>query len=257
MPRLHLFEFHEKSWCPAIFRDLTTEYLHFITTAMDAYAPLTPHLQEALRHSDPPQILDLCSGAGGSIRQVQAHLQAATGQAVPVLLSDLFPNEKAFAHASGGGVAFLPEPVDVRQVPTHLKGLRTLFNAFHHFRPAEARDILASAVTARQPIALIEANDHGWLPALPVLLLAPLMVILTAPLVKPFRWARLLWTWLIPVMPLLITWDGIVSILRVYSPAALRAMTAEFPTYHWETGKIRHKGATLIYLTGWPLPAKA
>jgi len=255
MPRLHLFEFHEKSWCPAVLRDLTTDYLHFITTALDAYAPLTPQLEQALAHSDPPQILDLCSGAGGSIRQVQAQLEAATGRDVSARINDLFPNEKAFARTrreSGGKVDFVSDLVDVQQVPAHLKGLRTLFNAFHHFRPTEARSILASAVDTRQPIAIIEANDHGWLPALPVLLLAPIMVFLTAPFVKPFRWSRLLWTWLIPIMPLLMTWDGIVSILRVYSPAALREMTADLDSYHWETGKIRHKGGTLIYLTGWP-----
>ena len=43
-------------------------------------------------------------------------------------------------------------------VPERLTGLRTVFTAFHHFRPADARAILESAVRDRQGIAIFEAT---------------------------------------------------------------------------------------------------
>jgi len=48
------------------------------------------------------------------------------------------------------------EPVDATNVPADLRGARTVWNAFHHSRPEQARSILANAVADRQAIAVFE-----------------------------------------------------------------------------------------------------
>ncbi len=55
------------------------------------------------------------------------------------------------------------------------------------------------------------------------MLFVPLGALLVTPFIRPFRWSRLVFTYVIPVLPLLIVFDGIVSCLRVYSPDELRA----------------------------------
>ncbi|MEZ5362682.1 MAG: hypothetical protein R2748_10195 [Bryobacterales bacterium] len=67
----------------------------------------------------------------------------------------------------------------------------------------------------RQPIAAFEAAEAlgGDLP----LVLVPLFVLLMTPFIRPFRWSRLFWTYVIPVLPLAIFWDGVVSYLRAYT----------------------------------------
>jgi len=37
------------------------------------------------------------------------------------------------------------------------------------------------------------------------------------PSIRPFRWARMLWTYMIPVVPFVLFYDGVVSCLRAYS----------------------------------------
>ena len=55
-----------------------------------------------------------------------------------------------------------------------------------------------------------------------LLVLAPLSTLfgylLLTPFITPRSWSRVLWTYLIPVVPLATCWDGVVSLLRVYSP---------------------------------------
>ncbi len=67
----------------------------------------------------------------------------AEGLFVRVTLTDKFPNLEAFERArsqSGNMIEFVTEPVDARAVPRELKGFRTIFNSFHHFRPPDAPD---------------------------------------------------------------------------------------------------------------------
>jgi hypothetical protein len=107
-------------------------------------------------------------------------------------------------------------------VPRGLDGFRTLFNAFHHFRPELARRILADAVAARRPIAVFEVVSRRLLP-LVGLLLSPLNVLVLMPFVRPRRWSWLFFTYVVPVIPLFVLWDGVVSWLRIYSEPELRA----------------------------------
>ena len=252
---IHLIEFHEQAWFPVFLRDAVTDYLHYVTAKMDAYKSIVPLLADELRDQPNPQILDLCAGGTGGIAQVQQHLEAALGKEVPVLISDKFPNLDAFEKIkadTGGKVDFVKESVDVMDVPEQYKGMRTLFNAFHHFRPVEAEAILKDAVDDEVSIAIIEANDKSWIQAILIVLLAPIMVLLLTPFIKPFKWTRILFTYLIPIIPLLIAWDGLVSVIRLYSPEQLKILTSQFANYEWKIGKQRDKGGTLIYAIGGP-----
>ncbi|MGH7607197.1 MAG: class I SAM-dependent methyltransferase, partial [Gemmatimonadales bacterium] len=105
---------------------------------------------------------------------------------------------------------FHAAPVDARAVPAALDGFRTLFTSFHHFRPAEARAILADAVARRQGIAIFEAVRRAPLD-IALVAFTGLAMLAAAPFIRPFRWSRLAWTYLPPVLPLVGTFDGIVS----------------------------------------------
>jgi hypothetical protein len=65
----------------------------------------------------------------------------------------------------------------------------------------------------------------------------------------------LFWTYLLPVIPLVLFWDGIVSNLRTYSPAELQELTlgVQRDGYRWEIGKIPAGSCKITYLLGYPL----
>ncbi len=262
MTRLQLVELEDLDWFPKILRDGGTAYLEFVVRKSGHAALLAPTVQRTLEATGQTRIVDLCSGGAGPTRVVSETLEAA-GLPVDVVLSDRFPNTVALAHAaaeSRGRISVSPTPVDATRVPATLTGLRTIFNAFHHFPPDLARRILADAVAARQPIAVFEVVSREPLMLL-ALLFSPVSVTLTLPFWRPFRWPWLLWTWLIPVMQAFVLWDGLVSWLRIYSVDELRALVATIPSpdWEWEIGTIRlgDAPAHATYLIGRPARAPA
>ncbi len=144
----------------------------------------------------------------------------------------------------------------MRAVPQGLPGFRTLFNAFHHFRPADAEAILRDAAAAGQPIAVIDTADRRAASLLGIMFLTPILVQFTAPLIRPFRWGRLFWTYFIPLVGLTCWWDGIVSQLRAYNTTEMARMSkaAETPGYTWQVGQkeIPRTPGRLTYVLGQP-----
>jgi hypothetical protein len=243
---------------PGIVRDLATDYLCFIQATFRLHRPVVSVLADALRTTGYRQILDLCSGGGGPILQVHQALNAA-GLNTHITLTDRFPNLCAFqrlAEASQKHISFISESVDARCVPDRLKGLRTIFNSFHHFCESDARGILRAAVAAREPIAIFEYPERAVLIVLLTMILTPFLVALATPFIRPFRWQRIFLTYLLPMIPLTCWWDGIISQLRAYAVDELKALVKDLDSasYEWraETLSIHGLPGNLTYLLGHP-----
>lgn len=256
-PRLHLFEFEDQPWFPPLVRDLATDYLFFIQSALKLYRPIVSVLAEALRRTGDHEILDLCSGGGGPVLSLHQSLTAA-GYSTQITLTDKFPNRDAFqriGEVSQGQVDFVAESVDARCVPKRLRGFRTIFNSFHHFGEADAKKILGNAVEAGQPIAIFEYPERSALIVLLTLCFTPLLVALATPFIRPFRWARLFFTYLVPLVPFTCWWDGVVSHLRAYTIDELSGLANDVApgSYEWNAGKIALPGTPghLTYLIGY------
>jgi hypothetical protein len=253
MRRWHLFEFGDQQWFPQLLRDAETAYL---ATSYRLLPRLrrrwVERLSTVLHAGEPAEILDLCSGAGGPIPSIVDELERHGYQA-RVRLTDLYPNPKTTSHPS---VVWLAESVDATRVSPELAGVRTMFSAFHHFRPDAARAILKDAFDHRRAICIFEAGS-GTLLAAATMLGVPLAVLALMPFSRPFRWAYCAFTYLIPLMPLIVLWDGMVSLLRIYSPEQMKRLTEglQAPDYTWEIGGIHVTGIAgeLPYLIGRPI----
>lgn len=262
MKRRHLVEIHEAPWCPDFVRRLATDYLHTVGSVFRAYRPVVPRLASLVRAAGARRIVDLCSGGTGPAVFLGEQLRAAEGLAVEVVLTDLFPNAAAFSRATR--TASVPvrgelEPVDARSVPARLDGVRTLFDAFHHFRPDEARAILGDAARQGAGILVVEGTERSVRGIASLVLFAPLLVLALTPLVRPFTWWRLVFTYLVPVAPLLVIFDGVVSCLRTYTTTELGELTRGLggPGYTWEIGVDRVAGQPLTWLVGTPRSGSA
>jgi hypothetical protein len=258
MRRLQLFEFTDLPGCPEPVRRLVTDYLRCVLRLFRIEEPLAALLRRLVERTGTRRLVDLCSGASGPLLPLQRRL-AAAGVAVPVLLTDRFPNLPAFAAAARegqGAVDYAPGSVDATRVPAELDGARTLFQSLHHFPPAAARAILADAARRGAGIGVFEVTAREWLPILSSFLLIPLVLVIT-PFIRPLTLSRLLLTYVLPIAPLVICWDALVSSLRSYTVAELRELSAGLATesggaYVWEAGQVRHYGFPVTYLLGYP-----
>ena len=255
MRRLQLIELEDQPWFPITIRDLATDYLQFVQTYFRFDLAMAPLIRRVMEQGRTTRIVDLCSGGSGPLRLLVQDL-AAEGMPVKATMTDLYPNVSAFeqiAARSHGLIGFERMPVDAREVPPGLTGLRTFFNGFHHLRPSDARAVLHAAAAARQPIAIFEISERTWATLLSICL-TPLFVWLSTPLMRPFLWRRLVLTYLVPLVPFTCLWDGVVSQLRAYSLDELRGLCEGSAPMQWEVGQVPVIGGRgrLTYLVGWP-----
>jgi len=262
MRRLHLFEIEDQTWCPASLRDAGTDFLQLLLRLTNSYSVIVPRLRAALVSCGSPRIIDLAAGGSGPWPRLLPRLLAEDAS-IELYLTDKFPNHQGFAALQlqfPEQVTAVPTPVDAAAVPSDLTGFRTLFTAFHHFPPEVAREVLADAVRQGQGIGIFEATQRSLSAILRILIPAPPLAVLTAPIARPFRWSRLVWAWIVPALPALVAWDGVVSCLRTYTPPELRALIASVPgsdTYVWHVGEEPTPGPLIpvTHVIGYPAGA--
>jgi hypothetical protein len=257
MRRVQFIELHELPWFPPSLRHEITDALQFGLILLKAYAPTAPLLQSVLDSTRCRSIVDMCSGSGGPWLDLSRRLQP-DAQTLHILLTDKYPNLRAFQKvraASENHIDFYPDPVDAMKVPGELQGFRTMFTSFHHFPPEHARAILQNAVDAGQSIGIFEITRRA--PST-IALMFPwaLMSFVFTPWIRPFRWSRLLWTYVIPIIPLVLLFDGVVSCLRTYRPQELRDIIKKLSgiEYQWEVGEHSKASelAPITYSIGYP-----
>lgn len=249
MQRIDLPEIEDQPWCPVLLRDAMTGYLQVVIEKARPYDLAAPVLASLLESTGSTEVVDIASGAGGPWRRL---LPAARelGASPTVTLTDLTPNHTAAAQIeTESGLSYHPHSVSALDVPAELKGVRTMFTALHHFDRAEVERILRSAQEAGVGFAGFEVTHRSWRGVL-VSLFIPLLVLVLMPLAKPRRVSVLLFTYLVPILPLMIWWDGTASTLRTHSATELRAIIEDIaePGYSWTIEEVPVSGAPIPVL---------
>jgi hypothetical protein len=253
MARIHLFEFEDLNWFPSFLRNYGTDFLQFLSNKTKMYKPIIPIIKKGLEKSGTNQIIDLGSGGGGGLIWLNSELKKDIPN-LKVTLTDYYPNISAFKYTKqeADNFEFVEKSVDARNVPSELKGLRTQFLSLHHFRPVDAKLILQNAIDTNSSIAIFEAQERS-VPSILAMLFSPLSVLITTPFIRPFKLGRIIFTYLIPIVPLFVLWDGIVSSFRTYSVKEMNELVGNLngtENYDWEINKIKSGPGVVLYLLG-------
>jgi hypothetical protein len=256
MRRVHAFEFNDLPWFPARFRNAGTDFLQFVANRFDIYKDVLHVIEKGIRSSGNNTMVDIASGGGGGLLKIAERIKGKI-PSLKIVLTDSYPNVDAFKRTKAKRpdvFDYVEHSVNAMHVPPYLKGLRTQFLSFHHFRPKDAKAILQNAVDCSQAIGIFEAQQRD-VKNLVGRLFSPLSLLLLTPFIKPFKLNRLLFTYLLPVLPFATLWDGIVSVLRTYTEAELKQMIAEVRNhghFTWEVATVKGKQMDILYLLGTP-----
>jgi hypothetical protein len=258
--RLHSFELEDFAWFPATLRNCMTRYLSLLHRLVGTQELLVERLAPVLRALPRPRIVDLGSGSGGPMPDVAAALRQHHGLSeLRLTLTDVHPNREAATALQRVGsplTEYREAPLDAADIEPELDGLRTMICSLHHARPEHARRVLQAAARARQPFFAYELSDNAfpralWWLALPINILS---VLLLTPFVRPLSVAQVVFTYVLPVLPLAIAWDGAVSNARTYTVDDLRELLdgVDSAGYRWDMGTLPGRGGNKLYLLGMP-----
>lgn len=255
MRRMHLFEFEDQPWLPGWVRDALTEHLSQLfrsSVVAPLHVVLADRLGAVLERAGTTHLVDLCSGAGGPLPAVLPLLDARLGRAVTATLTDRYPHHglaKADAE-DPGRLKVAPGPVDARSVPPEMDGVRTVFNAIHHFRPPAVAQVLRSATAGGRSLAIFEPFERrprlaarlafgglrdGWRRA------------------RQCQGPRQRTAALHLLLPVVLAWDGAVSVLRGYEANELLAIANDAaPAVAWRAERVALPWGGMTVLIGEP-----
>jgi hypothetical protein len=259
MKRIHLFEFEDLPWIPGILRDSLTRMVDVLHRLLKTSDALTEILNKALLATGEKVIIDLGAGSGAVIMRSYNKLSSdhQFGE-VRLVLTDLYPDKQMVDYVSRIGnkqISYHTSPIDASQVPADMAGIRTMIASFHHMSPTLARKILENASKTKQPLCILEISDNSqpkglWWLAIPVNIISSLIISI---LVRPLTWQQVVFTYLVPIIPIMYAWDGAVSNARTYTLEDMDILLngLESKDYTWEKGTVGW-GFRKLYLLGLP-----
>jgi hypothetical protein len=267
MKRIQLFEFEDYKWFPSWLRTCMTKLIIVLHKMLGLSEVLSYLIARVLKEKGLSKIIDLGSGSGGAMPEVLQALHKIEGlDQIELVMTDLYPNKevaKKFNEDDEGNISYLETPIDATNLNAVPNGLKTMLNSFHHMPPKAARRILESAVHNRQPILIYEMAENKiptliWALFLPIALpILMLMTLFMTPFVKPLTWQQLVFTYVIPIIPICYAWDGQASMPRMYSFDDLDILLEglETPEFYWEKGFAKKSNGKKAgtYLIGYPI----
>lgn len=235
--KIHLPELEDYPWFPKKLRSMQMDYIGWLVKFFKIYHPLIPKLNQLA--SKQSIWVDLCSGSGMPIESIQKDIQGIQ----QIVLTDLFPdpNKKSDQFTIVGNSLNASEPFDQ-------SGFRTMFNAFHHFNDLDKIKVLKNH--AEHGILIAEILEPNFFNAIKILFTTTIGQLLLRPFVKPFSISGIIFTYLIPINLITVSWDGLASVLKSSTENELKALAFEaLPSgYSIESGKVGKFGMQVIYL---------
>lgn len=226
MKRRHVPQFTNQTWFPTYLKQCIFEFMTWFVGKVQAAKPFMPVIDEGLSHTSSHQIVVIKSNFGAGFETLK-----------PFLDTSITIQETSFEN-----------------LETKHNGLYVSVNSFHQLRPKDAKNLLETIAENGHSIAVLEGNNDSLWQVVGMTIFVPLTVLLTAPFVKPFRFGRLIFTYLIPILPIITLIDGFLALFKLYAPIDLDELTSSISikNYEWKSGKMdNNRGGKIIYLLGW------
>jgi len=234
-----------------------TRFLNTFHAMLGTADHIASLLDKLIKETGILHINDLCSGSCGPMQDVYNLLVDKYGhKELSISYHDLYPDVITADKINNDGnskTEYNNKPTDVLSTTDMTEGIRTMICSFHHFPVHKTKVILETVVSTQQPIFVFEISDNSfpkwiWWISIPMTFIMTLFI---TPFIRPMSWQQIVFTYLIPIIPLCIAWDGAVSNARTYTLNDLHRLfsSLNISDYKWEKGIVKDK-IKMLYFHG-------
>ncbi len=242
MRAFFLFEFCEQTWIPRGARECLYEIMDACNSGLRSFNRQVAQMAiQVARDKQVDTIIELGAGRGPITKEMVNHHDTTGMRLVPC---DLLPNVAAYQKLQADHperVFPIYTPVDLTQPQFALDDAVLVLSTMMHHVPFHLRSkVLQTLTQTNSNIVIIEPLLRTWLS----ILLAALSFFPAAllPIIfirHPGKLRRILWCWVVPIVPFMFAWDGVISCLRQWKVVEWQAAFAELPqppTVEFEVG---------------------
>ncbi len=252
MIRLQIPQISNSCYVPEWFKNLINEFLDHIVRMVNANHPFIPLIEKAISEGV-KHIYLFAPEVGGSSALIAKKIKETSPHVEITVLNDLL-SKKRLQYLIYLGEETLK---DLKMQSIHeeikLNSLLISINHAHKLSDSEFIQHISYLQGKFDRILIGEGNNKSLRQVIGMTLIVPLVILLMTPFIRPLRFSRLLLTYIWPVLPLAIVWDGLAALFRIRSPALLikLAETLDSKKWKWSADKLpNNRGGFIIYLLG-------
>ncbi|MDA3969823.1 MAG: hypothetical protein PF442_00565, partial [Desulfobulbaceae bacterium] len=253
------FEFNDSPRCPDFIRESILEVLGASIRDAGVYDRLAPRFIECCTEGGIREVLGIGAGSGESTAVFLDAVLQTVHTPPHIYISDLLPMVRVMAETCNRYPDLMTpihHPVDIRNpsvAPDH--DMRMVLSAFHHFDRELAATFLHDAREQKVAVFIAEPFTRSLKAFLPLFLHGFTSLARNGIFSTKMRLAKFIFTFLIPLIPLCLLWDGLVSMMRMYTEEEFMEMVAALPesdqSYQWQYEEVQVPlGGTASLFTG-------
>lgn len=247
LKKILTFEFNDWPKCPAFIRESILEVLGKSIRAAGVYDVLAPLFIQFCKDTKATGVLEFGAGSGESTVIFLDAICQTDDTPPRIYISDLYPLATVMQKTCERYPELLTpilHSVDLRCPPeTPRHDMRMVLSAFHHFDTDMARLFLANAQKKGVAVFIAEPFTGSLKAFFPLFIhgftsLARNGLCSTNALVP-----KLFFTFVLPLIPMCLLWDGLISMIRMYDKRGFADLVASLPetgaAYIWEYTEVQ------------------
>lgn len=229
--RVDSFEFGDLAAAPAFYHQFLREFMSKIYLVFGIHKLWRSEISSFVKKQNSQCIHDPCAGSGYVNQLIFESLPRELD--AKFYLSDLMTNESPeFAKQINAlgykNLKFAESPVDLLKIEAENQMPKMFVNSFHHFSREQVKEILKNTLGQGKEVLVLE-YCRKTPDSLLSMLFGAILSLIFFPFVveKKYILPSFIFCFLVPIIPLMLVWDGVVSCLRTHSVSSLRQILME------------------------------
>jgi len=218
---MRLFEFGDLSWVPQIYHYYLRVYLIFFIKFVGYDKMWAKQTQTFIAQNDASSIMEYGSGSGEPLMRMVSQLNCEKAKSLSYTMSDIKPLPEFVNKVNTeapDNFTYIETSIDAANNKPQDEQSVIFINSFHHLSPKVAHNVIKNNLENGNEMLILEYVRNNFL-AYVSMLGGVLIVLLTAPFVSKLKHLPLtiFFTYIVPLFPLMMLWDGLISCRRAYS----------------------------------------